>query len=328
MDAPAKIAALLVTADEDGIRLDRWLRRHFPLVTQGQIQKLLRTGQVRVEGKRAEASTRLASGQAIRIPPQLARGDLAGAQSPKPAARQADKLKKLVIFEDADIVVLNKPAGLAVQGGTGLKENLDDALMAFSLDGTTKPKLVHRLDRDTSGVLLIARTAFAATRLAAAFRARDTQKIYWALTVGIPKPDRGWIDVPLYRAGEIMRVATEKRDDAKDAATRYDVVERVARQAAFVALWPVTGRTHQLRVHLAHIGTPILGDRLYNGIAPENWAEAEIGNGLHLHARRLIIPHPRRGVIDISAPLSAAMVKTFRWFGFNQDAAVDFEDLD
>jgi 23S rRNA pseudouridine955/2504/2580 synthase len=311
----------VIAADDGGVRLDRWLRRHFPDTTQGQLQKLLRTGQIRLDGKRVDANARLEAGQTLRLPPQLLFA------TPKPAGfgaqamRHADNLKQLVIFEDADVIVLNKPAGLAVQGGTGLKENLDDSLMALSRDGQTRPKLVHRLDRDTSGVLLIARTDFAATRLAAAFRSRDTRKIYWAVTVGVPKPQHGEIDAPLIKVGETMRVAEAKNDEAKRALTRYEVLEHARKEAALVALQPVTGRTHQLRVHLAHLATPILGDRLYGGAAPESWPAAELGSGLHLHARRLIIPHPRKGMLDIAAPLPPPLQQTFRWFGFDASAA-------
>ncbi len=198
-----------------------------------------------------------------------------------------------------------KPSGLAVQGGTGLKENLDDSLMALSADGVAKPKLVHRLDRDTSGVLLIARTDYAAARLAASFRSHKTRKIYWAATCGVPRPEYGEIDAPLVKSGQIMRVAKpdDDRGEAKSAQTLYKVVEKAAGRMAFLALWPLTGRTHQLRVHLAHIGTPIWGDPLYGAQSEggKQLPEEELGRGLHLHARRLIIPHPSRGLIDVTA---------------------------
>ncbi len=319
-----------VTADETEMRLDRWLRRHFPFLTQGHVQKLLRTGQIRVDGKRAEAADRLDTGQVIRIPPHLEAERQASKHQAKDApflssAKRA-RLQAMVLFEDDDVLVLNKPAGLAVQGGTGIKESLDDLLMAFSLDGHDRPKLVHRLDRETSGVLLIARTAFAAAHLAEAFRLRTTQKIYWAVTLGIPKPPTGEIDAPLVKNGEIMRVATPADHDAKKAVTLYQTVEKVKNKLAFVALAPLTGRTHQLRVHLASLGTPILGDRLYGGQAPAELATGEIGQGLHLHARRLIIPHPRRGVIDVTAPLSPTMQKTWEWSGFDSTADISFAD--
>lgn len=324
----------LVEADEAGIRLDRWFKRHFPEASHGHLQKWLRTGQIRLNGKRSDSSVRLQAGDTLRLPPQLWKeqgsSDFPTAQKKGRPLRQAERLKSLILFEDSDVVVINKPPGLAVQGGTGLKENLDDSLMALSVDGVTKPKLVHRLDRDTSGVLLIARNDFAAMRLAASFRSRKTRKIYWAATRGVPKPEAGEIDAPLIKSGQIMRVAETKadRDEAKTAQTLYKVVEKAVGSMSFVVLWPLTGRTHQLRVHLAHVGTPIWGDPLYGRLTEALSAlpEGEIGSGLHLHARRLIIPHPRRGTIDVTAPLSPAMRKTWRWMGFDENDKTDFSE--
>jgi 23S rRNA pseudouridine955/2504/2580 synthase len=319
-----KLQTRTVTGDEAGLRLDRWFRRHFPDVTQGQLQKLLRTGQVRVNGKRAEASRRLEAGQDIRVPPRVLAPPKAVAE--KKSSRDADRLKKLVIFEDDDVIVLNKPAGLAVQGGTGLKENLDDMLRGLSREGQGKPKLVHRLDRDTSGVLILARNSFAAAKLTAAFRARDTQKIYWGVTLGVPRPERGRIDAPLMKRGETMIVAEsdEDEEEAKSASTLYQVVESAKKQAAFVAMWPLTGRTHQLRAHMAYLKTPLIGDRLYGRDVEALPAEA-LGAGLHLHARRLMIPHPRRGMIDVIAPLGPEMRKTWKWFGFDANIDAEFD---
>jgi 23S rRNA pseudouridine955/2504/2580 synthase len=314
-----------VTPDESGIRLDRWFKRHYPALTHGQLQKLLRTGQVRVAGKRADASTRLESGQDIRVPP-MALNAAETREHIKPV-RDASAIRKLILFEDDDVIVINKPAGLAVQGGTGLKENLNDMLAGLARPGQGKPKLVHRLDRDTSGVLLIARNVFAATKLAASFRRRDTRKYYWAVTLGVPKPDKGEIDASLVKRGEKMVVASDKDEDAKTATTLYQVIEHAKNQAAFVALWPITGRTHQLRVHMACVGTPILGDRMYADDKPTALPIEELGRGLHLHARRLIIPHPRRGTIDITAPLGKELKKTWNWFGFDESAEMEFDDL-
>lgn len=319
-----KIPVKQVTEDEAGIRLDRWFKRYYPALTHGQLQKILRRGEVRVDGKRADAAQRLEAGQSIRIPPQVT-VDPGPVQQQKRDDRAANDLKKMILFEDDDVLVLNKPAGLAVQGGTGLKTSLDSMLAALATDKNGKPKLVHRLDRDTSGVLLIAKNVFAANKLAEAFRDRATQKIYWAITIGVPDIHQGKINAPLVKQGETMVIAGKRDEDAKSAVTYYQVVESAAGQAAFVALWPVTGRTHQLRVHLQSIGTPILGDRLYAENA-ENLPVTELGKGLHLHARRLIIPHPRRGRIDVTAPLGASMRKTWKWFGFDEAAEIDFED--
>jgi 23S rRNA pseudouridine955/2504/2580 synthase len=322
MNAP-KLQTRTVTEDEAGIRLDRWFRRHYPDTNQGQLQKWLRTGQVRVGGKRAETSLRLEAGQEIRVPPQVTAPKPAGLVT-KDKDRDAGRLKKMILFEDDDVIILNKAPGLAVQGGTGLKENLDDMVSALAKQGQSKPKLVHRLDRDTSGVLVLARNAYAASKLTEAFRERDTQKIYWGVTVNVPKPARGRIDAPLIKKGELMEVAPDDDEEAKSAATLYQVVESAKGQAAFVAMWPLTGRTHQLRVHMALLKTPLLGDPLYGREAatlPEG-----LGKGLHLHARRLIIPHPRRGMIDAIAPLPPAMKKTWDWFGFDANADVQFDD--
>jgi 23S rRNA pseudouridine955/2504/2580 synthase len=322
-----KIQTHSVEQDEAGIRLDRWFRRHFPALTHGQLQKLLRTGQIRVDGKRTEASCRLEAGQNIHIPPQATLPPKAQAEKQK--SREASRIRKLILFEDDDVIVLNKPAGLAVQGGTGLKENLDDMLHDLHREGQSKPKLVHRLDRDTSGVLLLARNAYAAAKLTEAFRNRDTQKIYWGVTSGVPRPARGKISAPLIKRGETMKVAESEREieDAKSATTLYQVVEKAKGQAAFVALLPVTGRTHQLRVHMAYLGHPLLGDRLYGGDTLLALPLDELGKGLHLHARRLIIPHPRRGTIDMAAPLGPDMKKTWQWFGFDENAEADFPDI-
>jgi 23S rRNA pseudouridine955/2504/2580 synthase len=314
----------IVTDDESGIRLDRWFKRHFPTQSHGQLQKMLRTGQIRIGGRRVQASTRIQAGQDVRVPPQVI--EPPRAQIAKLASRVSNDLKKMILFEDDDVIALNKPARLAVQGGTGLKENLDDMLKNLAQPGHGKPKLVHRLDRDTSGVILVARNAFAATRLAESFRNRTTQKIYWAVTLGVPKPAQGRIEAPLAKKGELMTIAEDRDDNVKTAITVYHNMETAKGTAAFVALWPKTGRTHQLRVHLSWIGTPILGDRLYGGLCETAFPSNALGQGLHLHARRLIIPHPRRGIIDIVAPLGAELRKTWRWFGFDERLDADFSD--
>jgi 23S rRNA pseudouridine955/2504/2580 synthase len=320
----SKLQTRKVEDDEAGIRLDRWFKRHFPELTHGQVQKMLRTGQIRVDGKRAETSTRIEAGQDIRVPPQAA--DIPKAEIAKKSARDASDIKKLIIFEDDDVLVLNKPAGLAVQGGTGLRDSVDHMLSSLASEKHGKPKLVHRLDRDTSGVLLIAKNVFSASRMAESFRQRDTQKIYWGVTLGVPKPEKGRIEVPLAKRGESMIIASKKDEDAKNAITVYQNMERARFQAAFVAMWPITGRTHQLRVHMEHIGTPLLGDKVYGKQIPDTLPLEELGKGLHLHARRLIIPHPRHGMIDVSAPLGADMRKTWKYFGFDANAEADFTD--
>ena len=306
-----KLHTRVVEGDEGAIRLDRWFKRHYPALTHGQLQKLLRTGQVRVNGKRAETSTRIEAGQSIRVPPQVMTAPKR--QIEKKVARASRDIKKFIIYEDDDVIALNKPSGLATQGGTGLKENLDDMLAAFSHKKHGKPRLVHRLDRDTSGVLLVARTPSAAAKLSEAFRERATQEIYWGAhrrySEARAGPDRC---ARFIKRGELMTVDEKGDEEAKSAITVYQTLESAKWLAAFVAMWPITGRTHQLRVHMAYIGTPLFGDRLYGGEKPLGVNADELGKGLHLHARRLIIPHPRRGTLDLIAPLGPDMQKTCR----------------
>jgi 23S rRNA pseudouridine955/2504/2580 synthase len=320
----------IVTADEGDVRLDRWFSRHFPHVTHGRLEKLLRTGQVRVDGKRAKASTRLAEGQSVRVPPLGPEIDPADRPKPEPkpmSKSAAADLQARVLYRDPDVIVLNKPAGLAVQGGTGMVDHLDAMLDALMFDAEERPKLVHRLDKDTSGVLVLARNVFAANRLTAAFRSRETRKIYWAVTKGIPSPLQGRIDLALTKVGE--KVVPGSGADAKHAVTLYSVVETMAKMAAFVALWPRTGRTHQLRAHMAAIGNPILGDGKYGG-ADAAVPGAEVEKALHLHARRIAIPHPRTGrLIDVIAPLPQHLLETWNYFGFDpndrSDPFLDYE---
>lgn len=318
-----------VHEDEKNVRLDRWLKRYFPGLSHSHLQKWLRKGLIRVDGRKTDSSERLPTGARIRVPKELfedaafERPRLVGARCVQDEAA----LLKSVVYEDADIVVLNKPAGLPVQAGTGVRENLDDSLMLLSVDGTTRPKLVHRLDKETSGVLLVARNAFSAAALAQSFRSRETTKIYWAVTRGVPEPKEGLIDAPLIKIGQSMHVAENEETEAKSAESLYKVVERAGNKIAFVALRPLSGRTHQLRVHLAHIGAPLLGDPLYGEKKRDDtlpWGD--IGKGLHLHARRLIIPHPRGGILDVLAPLGKEMRKTWRFFGFDEKADVLLED--
>lgn len=323
------IDARAVTEDEAGIRLDRWFRRHFPGFPQGVIEKLCRTGQLRVDGHRAEAATRLASGQLVRIPP------LPG-PAPKPAAAPAAppdprllrELEAMVLWRDPRLIVLNKPSGLATQGGPGISRHLDGMLEAWREDGQ-RPRLVHRLDRDTSGVIVVARTPGVAAKLAASFRGRDMEKIYWAVVVGRPVPVAGRIDLPLARAEDFrsgrVEVAEPDAAEAARAVTEYRTLDHAARLLAWLELRPLTGRTHQLRVHCAAIGAPILGDGAYGtrrgpadpDRAGENTAlVAGLDQRLHLHARRLVLPHPDGGTLAVEAPLPAHMQASFRTLGF------------
>jgi 23S rRNA pseudouridine955/2504/2580 synthase len=310
--------SIAVAAADGDIRLDRWFKRHFPTLAHGHLQKLLRTGQVRLDGKRAQASDRVQPGQTVRVPPL---GNLAPSRGTAPAAPRPEEAKALqdaVLYRDADVIAINKPAGLAVQGGPGIDRHLDGLLDALRFDADERPRLVHRLDRDTSGVLVLARSARAAAGLGATFRAKATRKIYWAAVVGLPKPREGKIDLPLAKLqGRLGERVMPDEDDGKPAITRYQVVSHAGDKLSWLALMPITGRTHQLRAHCVALGTPILGDGKYGGRAsrPDGVPEPR---KLHLHARSLILPRPDGSVLKLTAPLPAHMKATWRFLGFEE----------
>lgn len=312
----------LVTPDEADIRLDRWLRRHHPGLGQAAIQKWCRTGQVRVDGHRVGADSRLAPGQSVRIPPIPPPVTVPAAQQAiDPALRT--ELEAMVLYRDADLIVLAKPPGLPTQGGPGIRRHLDGMMAALREPGGERPRLVHRLDRDTSGVIVVARTAGVAARLAAAFRTRDVEKTYWAVVVGRPVPVEGRIERDLVRLdgfrGERAAVAGPYDTDLAHSITDYRTLDHAARKLAWLELRPLTGRTHQLRVHCASIGAPILGDAPY-GVEREGRNTALVDgldSGLHLHARRLVLPHPRGGTLGVEAALPPHMAGTFRDLGFD-----------
>jgi 23S rRNA pseudouridine955/2504/2580 synthase len=320
----------IAIAPEDGeIRLDRWFKRHFPTLGHGRLEKLLRTGQVRIDGKRAHAGDRVSPGQIVRVPPLGTEAAKPQAARPAPALseRDAEAIRSTILYRDDEVIALNKPAGLAVQGGTGTSHHLDGLLDALRFEAKERPRLVHRLDKDTSGVLLLARSAQSAATLASAFRAKTTRKTYWAVVVGVPRPHRGRIDLALSklpgRAGEKMA----PDEDGQSAVTYYSVIEHAASKAAFLALMPITGRTHQLRAHCAAVGTPILGDGKYGG-AGAQLAGVPEARALHLHARSIELPHPRRGRLSIVAPLPPHMEATWQFFGFAEDDGDTFAELE
>jgi 23S rRNA pseudouridine955/2504/2580 synthase len=317
----SEVETRTVGADEGEVRLDRWFRRHFPAIGHGRLQKLLRTGQVRVDGRRAQANARLRPGQAIRIPP------LPADQPPRAPARpaseavdrnDAERLRARILFEDHALLVLDKPAGLAVQGGTGTRRHVDGMLQAWAAGGE-RPRLVHRLDRDTSGLLVVAKTAAVAAKLTEAFRRQRVQKLYWALVAGRPLETQGWIDQPLTKqpgkGGE--RVAASAV--GTPARTVYRVVARAGKVASWLALKPLTGRTHQLRVHCAFVGTPIIGDGKYGGARAHPDGAPK---GLMLHAREIRLPHPDGGMLEFTAPLSDPVLAGFHWLGFEPDPSL------
>ena len=343
----AEVEARRVIDDEEGMRLDRWFAHHFPALSFGHLQKLLRSGQVRVDGGRVKSSTRLAKGQTVRVPP-LERtqgqpaafapsaagptgdgsqrrgtpGSAARPSGPRPkgkAAKDADALRAMLLYEDDMIYVFDKPPGLAVQGGSGLTTHIDAMLDSLTNAKGEKPRLVHRLDRDTSGVLVVARTRLAASKLAASFRQRSSRKVYWALVAGVPKPKQGRVSTYLAKEegpeGDRMRIAKHGDDDASHAVSLYSVVETAGQKLAWLTMRPVTGRTHQLRAHAAHIGHPIVGDPKYFHL--KDWElPGGLQNKLHLLARRIVMPHPDGGVIDVTAPLPPHMQQSWNLLGF------------
>ncbi|MFN4355161.1 RluA family pseudouridine synthase [Parvibaculum sp.] len=327
-----EVSQIAVSADEDGIRLDRWFKRHFPMLTHGRLEKLLRTGQVRVDGARAKANARLDQGQVVRVPPL---GDDAAKPAPKAergvSEQDAAFVRSLVIHKDKSILVLNKPSGLAVQGGTKTERHLDGMLDALTFDAVERPRLVHRLDRDTSGVLVLARTAKAAASLARAFKQKDARKTYWALVVGVPTPRQGTIDLALTKQGgpraERVFAADKDDEDARHAITHFSTVATASYKLAWLALMPLTGRTHQIRAHASAIGTPIVGDGKYGGVNAH--PGGEIARRLHLHARSIDIAHPDGGRFFIEAELPPHMMLSWKLLGFDERDAKDaFEGLD
>jgi 23S rRNA pseudouridine955/2504/2580 synthase len=320
------IETITVAHDEAGMRLDRWFRVHFPDVGHVYLQKLLRSGQVRVDSRRVEANARLDAGAEVRVP-RIVREPPArktATDTSAPAAGKADRdlIESLILFEDDDVLVLDKPFGIAVQGGTGTRRHLDGILAGMVDRFGDRPRLVHRLDRDTTGVLLVAKKREVAALLGRIFQTRAAAKTYWALVKGVPVPRQGKIEAALVKAagpdGDRVRKAEPgEQDAAMHATTHYSVIDRVANRAAWVSLKPVTGRQHQLRAHMAMIGHPIIGDNKYEGGISQIMVALE--PKLHLHARRLILPHPRPGKaqIDVTAPLPPHMLRAFELLGLN-----------
>ena len=316
-----QVVTVLVESGEDGVRLDRWFKRHWPHLNHVQINRLLRSGQIRVDGGRAKPDTRLGAGAQVRVPP------LPDPEAPEVREALTERdiafARSMVIYEDGEVLALNKPVGLAVQGGTKTTRHVDRLLGAWG-DGLARPRLVHRLDRDTSGVLLLGKTPAAAAALASAFARRQADKTYWAIVAGVPQPSEGAIALPLAKVGvgdrELVRPADPGDPRAEAAETDYVTMSRAGRAAAWMALSPHTGRTHQLRAHMTAIGHPILGDPKYFDEA----SRALSGDlKLQLHARRLSLPHPSGGRLVVEAPPSPELLEGFRRFGFDVHEAAD-----
>ena len=318
----------VVARDEDGMRLDRWFATHFPQVNFGHLQKMIRTGQVRVDKGRVKTSTRLEAGQVVRVPPvEDAPARLVAAPV---SNKDAGFLRSLILYEDDDLYVFNKPHGLASQGGTGTRRHMDGLLKSLPNKKGETPRLVHRLDRDTSGCLVVAKTKAVASHFGTVFRSRSARKIYWAIVAGNPQPKQGRISCFLAKQattdGEQVVVVENGHPGAVHSMSYYSVTDIASRRFAWVTLKPVTGRTHQLRVHMAQLGTPIIGDPRYFNI--ENWEGAPgLGEGLHLHARRIALPLLSGKRLDISAPLPPHMQQSFDALGFDADR-YDAQDAD
>ncbi len=355
----ASVQTLLVTPDEDGMRLDRWFKRRIPSLSLSHLNKIVRTGQVRVDGARAKTATRLAPGQSVRVPPL----DLDAQPSGTPARSSlvdARALRDMILFEDRDCLVLDKPFGLAVQGGSGTHHHIDGMLASLPNERGDRPALVHRLDRDTSGVLLVARTRKMAADLGEIFRSRQARKTYWALVEGVPKPPQGRISLYLAKGegmGQVRRVprrqgeagqaadakaATREKmhvarhgdEDAQHSVTYYATVDKVPARLAWLSMKPITGRTHQLRAHAEAIGHPIVGDPKYGVTTANDPRRSDplrqvpdgIERKLHLLARRLVLPHPRGGTLDVTAPLPSHMQASFDLLGFDIGGYDPIED--
>ena len=341
---------LTLADDAEGQRLDRWLKRTFPQLTQGRVEKMCRKGELRLDGGRVKASTRLSEGQVLRVPPIAAAAPTRAPAAPRVSDADAEMIRSCVIYRDDDLIALNKPAGLAVQGGTGTHRHVDMLSEALMFDRDEKPKLVHRLDRDTSGVLVLARHGRAAAAISKAFQYKSTRKIYWAVVPGVPSPKIGTIRYGLVKApghgphgaGEKMICLHPDKVDGTEGAKRaisdYFVLEAAAKRAAWVALVPVTGRTHQLRAHMAEIGHPIIGDGKYGANSSVNEGDGwgallggEISRKLHLHARHLTFDHPTNGSrVSLTAELPDHMARTWEVFGWDpRDYPGDpFEELE
>ena len=322
----ANVRQFTIGPDDDGIRLDRWFKRNLPQVGFGTVSRWARTGQLRVDGKRAKPEDRLEAGQVLRVPP----GGRDERRGPRPRREltgdEIAQAHEMVIAQDRAAIVLNKPPGLATQGGTGTTRHVDGLLDAFASEDEPRPRLVHRLDKDTSGVLLIARTPGSAAFFSKRFSGRSAKKIYWALVMGIPEIADGLIELPLAKqpgtGGEKMHIDEEAGQSAR---TRYRVVERAGNRAAWVELQPLTGRTHQLRVHMAAIGHPIVGDGKYGGQAA--FLTGSVSRKMHLHARRLLIDHPEGEKLDVIAPLPEHFAASMEHLGFDMELGdLDWND--
>lgn len=324
------VTTVTIDAKDAGERLDKWFKAYYPGLSFGRLQKLLRKGEVRIDGKRVkDAKVVLEAGQSLRLPPLDKQREAPQAKTgyDRVSAQDAADIQACVLHKDDHVILLDKPAGLAVQGGSGTTKHIDGLLDALKFGFEERPRLVHRLDKDTSGLLVLARTQKAARALTEAFRTKTVRKAYWAVVVGVPEQPKGRIDLPLGKrpgkGGERMQV---DEFAGKRAVTLFKTIDAAGRRATWVEMEPVTGRTHQLRVHMVAIGTPILGDGKYGG-QEAFLTGAEIPKQLHLHARAIRFPHPAGGSFEFTAPLPEHMKATWAYLGFDAASAPPpFED--
>lgn len=318
----SEVRIIQVSEDDDGQRLDRWIKRVAPDLPYVLTQKLLRKGQIRIDGKRAKPNTKLITGQEVRLPPA---GSKAKTKERILTHEDIAFIQSLVIYDDGDVIALNKPYGLAVQGGTKMERHIDGLLDGLANKEGVRPRLVHRLDKDTSGVMLLARSANIAKALGDIFKNRDARKIYWALVSPVPEIYDGTIRAPVAKAGGANKERMQIDEDGKMAVTDYRVLDVVGTETAFIAFWPRTGRTHQIRVHAEFMNCPIIGDPKYKRREMEHAHEKidleamNLAKRLHLHAYRIILPHPLRKntVLDIMAPLPEDLEKSWKKLGFD-----------
>ncbi len=319
------VQKIYVEEADDGSRLDRWFKRHFPHIPHGRVEKLLRTGQLRVDGKRAKGKARLESGQMVRIPPLPEPGE-------KPPPRRisdadANFMRAMVLYEDNDLIALNKPAGLAVQGGTKTSRHIDGLLSALAYKGTP-PRLVHRLDKDTTGVLVVAKNAKSAAWIGKCFQNRRARKVYWGVTNGVPRPMSGEVKGYMLKGEgedgrEVMTAVRHGSEGAKHARTLYQCAAQAGKRAAWVVMQPLTGRKHQLRLHMHLLETPLVGDRKYS---TDREFPGGLEDKLHLHAKSLTLPHPDGSEIYLEAPLPPHMRHAFELLGFDANATIELMD--
>ncbi|MDY4885703.1 MAG: RluA family pseudouridine synthase [Alphaproteobacteria bacterium] len=298
-----------IKPEDDGIRLNRWFLKEYPSLTLGRLQKLLRTKQIKVDGKKAEANTRLSAGQELRLPPL---DNEKAIKNPDVVSKSdTDFIQSMIIFKDDNIIVLNKPSGLAVQGGTNTDRHIDGMLEALKFENSEKPKLVHRIDKDTSGVLVLARNRRYAELLTKAFREHMLQKTYLVLAIGNLKNPEGEIKIALDKVGEKM----EPSDEGKKAVTRFKVLDTAGEKFTLLTAEPLTGRTHQIRAHMECAGCPILGDNKYFGQSRKRFPE--LSSKLHLHAYKIDLSPVYNKKLVVKAPLPDYFKNDIKFLGLN-----------